>query len=539
MSHTSKIFTTQKVDIPNRSGFDMSFENFLTMKVGTLTPVLCEEVLPNETYDLGFLGQVQLPPMATDFYGRVDLRLEAFFVPNRIVWGGWQDFMTMPVNNPFSPSPVRPTTVPYLKYTGNADNQMDAKFGKGTLADYLGFKITVPASGSVFNFSIPNLLPFLAYHKIYDDWYRNNKIQRPLFVKANAAASGTDQAKLRSMPYQSLATNLFSNPNSMLLNDNTSLFSLHQRNWAKDYYTTAALYPQASGDTTGSTVTSDDNGTFSIGALRAANTLQRWMDRNNVAGERYADQIKATFGVYPSDSTTDRAIFLGSESIGIYNKSVFTTAESSSDVNSNPFSGSVGSKGANAQAVGDGKLIDSFKTTEHGYIIVIASIVPHATYGTGTRRQLLHHTISDFANPLLQGLGEQAIYATELGDTLPVDPVEKGNIFGYQQQYSEYKYHDDEVHGLLRDGGSLESFALQRTFGPATNIVLGTNFVQIPTNYMDQVTSVSSTLSEYGAWANFFFSFKKVSPLSEYVIPTLGDLKDTHKEDIPYRGTML
>lgn len=539
MSHTSKIFTSQKVDIPNRSGFDLSFENFLTMKVGTLTPVLCEEVLPNETYDLGFLGQVQLPPMATDFYGRVDLRLEAFFVPNRIVWGGWQDFMTMPVNNPYGNSPVRPTTVPYLKFTGNADNQSEERFGKGTLADYLGYKITVPESGAEFNMSIPNLLPFLAYHKIYDDWYRNSKIQKPVFVKASSSPSNTDQLKLKAIPYQSNANNSFNNPNSMLLNDTVSLFSLRQRNWAKDYYTTAALYPQASGDTTGSTVElNTENNTFSIGALRAANTLQRWMDRNNVAGERYADQIKATFGVYPSDSTTDRAIFLGSESIGIYNKSVFTTAESDGTSN-NPFSGSVGSKSANSQAVGDGKLIDSFKTTEHGYIMVIASIVPHATYGTGTRRQLLHHTISDFANPLLQGLGEQAIYTTELGDTLPVDPAVKGNIFGYQQQYSEYKYHDDEVHGLLRDGGNLETFALQRSFGPAINISLNTSFIQIPTDYMDQVTAVSSTLSEYGAWANFFFSFKKVSPLSEYVIPTLGDLKDTHTEEIPYRGTML
>ena len=534
MSHTSKIFTSQKVDIPNRSGFDMSFENFLTMKVGTLTPVLCEEVLPNETYDLGFLGQVQLPPMATDFYGRVDLRLEAFFVPNRIVWGGWQDFMTMPVNNPFSATVVRPTTVPYLKYTGNAGVNSNAFFGKGSLADYLGIKVSVPKNGDEFNFSIPNLLPFLAYHKIYDDWYRNSKIQKPVYVKATTAGNS-----LKNIPYISNTNNSFSNPDSMMLGDGLNLFRLRQRNWAKDYFTTAALYPQASGDTTGSTVEVDgDSNKFSIGALRAANTLQRWMDRNNVAGERYADQIKATFGCYPSDSTTDRAIFLGSESLGIYNKSVFTTAESSESSN-NPFSGSVGSKAANAQAVGDGKLIDSFKTTEHGYIMVIASIVPHATYGTGTRRQLLHHQVSDFANPLLQGLGEQAIYTAELSDTLVADPVDKGNIFGYQQQYSEYKYHDDEVHGLLRDGGNLESFALQRTFGNFSTIGLNSAFIEIPTNYMDQVTSVSSTLSQYGAWANFFFSFKKVSPLSEYVIPTLGDLKDTHKEDVPYRGTML
>lgn len=119
MSHLSKIFSKIPIDVPNRSGFDMSFENMLTMKVGTLTPILCEEVLPNETYSLGYLGQVQLPPMATDFYGRVDMRLEAFFVPNRVIWGGWQNFYTMPQNNPYGTPVVRPSTLPNLSYVNN------------------------------------------------------------------------------------------------------------------------------------------------------------------------------------------------------------------------------------------------------------------------------------------------------------------------------------------------------------------------------------------------------------------------------------
>ena len=114
MAHLSKIFTKVPVDIPNRSGFDLSFENLLTMKVGTLTPVLCEEVIPNETFSLGYLSQVQLPPMATNFFGRVDLRLEAFFVPMRILWGGWQNFFTMPTNNPYGEPTIRPTQVPTL-----------------------------------------------------------------------------------------------------------------------------------------------------------------------------------------------------------------------------------------------------------------------------------------------------------------------------------------------------------------------------------------------------------------------------------------
>lgn len=536
MAHYSKLFNEQKIDVQNRSGFDLSFENALTMKVGTLTPVLCEEVLPNETYDLGFLTQVQLPPMATDFYGRVDLRLEAFFVPNRIIWGGWQNFMTMPQNNPYSTTSIRPVRTPYFQNTSISQASINTILGPGTLADYLGVKVlTGNTSTTGLTVSIPNIMPFLAYHKIYDDWYRNSKIQNPVFVKVPPTSVGSGGATLKYAPY--LGNTLSTTGLDGLLGDSVSWYELRQRNWAKDYYTTAALYPQASGDLAGSTVTSDSNGTFSIGALRAANTLQRWLDRNNIAGERYADQIKATFGCYPSDSTTDRALFLGAESIGIYNKSVYTTAGNST-ANQNPFAGSVASKSANAQAVGDGQLIDSFRSTEHGYLMVIASIVPHATYSTGTRRMFLHSQIGEYANPLLQGLGEQVIYQCEIDNTLPASNTDYGDIFGYQQQYSEYKYHDDEVHGLLRDGQSLESFALQRAFNGG-DVSLTSDFVQIPQDYMNQVTAVANTMSNYGAWANFYFSFKKVSPLSEYVIPTLGDLKDVHTETIPYRGTML
>ena len=538
MSKTSKLFTKQTIDVQNRSGFDLSHENFLTMTVGTLIPILCEECLPNETYDLGYLSQIQLPPMAADFYGRVDLRLEAFFVPNRIIWGGWQDFMTMPVNNPYSGTPVRPTHTPNLNITNNVPTNIGRAFENGTLADYLGIKASMVVSdgSGVGSLSVPNILPFLAYHKIYDDWYRNSKIQNPVFIRPAAGANTVNQS--RYTPYVNSTLSLPS-VSASNLNDGHNLFDLRQRNWAKDYYTTAALYPQASGDMAGSTITTDESGTLSIGALRAANTLQRWLDRNNVAGERYADQIKATYGCYPSDSTTDRAIFIGSSTVGIYNKSVYTTVNSEESFSRTRMGASAGYKAANSQGLGDGQLIDSFKTTEHGYIIVLASIVPHATYSTGTRRIFLHSKIGDFANPLLQGMGEQAISDIELTNRFPTDPDDKGQTFGYQQQYSEYKYHDDEVHGLLRDGASLESFCLQRSFDAVDAPSLTTDFIQIPKDYMNQVTTTNDAMSEYGAWANFYLSLKKVSPLSEYVIPTLGDLKDTHKEEVPYRGTML
>ena len=528
MSHTSKIFTTQKVDVPNRSGFDLSHENLLTMKVGTLTPILCEEVLPNETYSLGHMTQVQLPPMATDFYGRVDFRMEAFFVPNRVVWGGWQNFYTMPQNNPYGTPVVRPTQVPSLLLSAR-----DSAFAQpGGLLDYLGYRLNGSLTGDKV-YTIKNSLPLFAYHKIYDDWYRNTKVQKPVYVRKLSPVS-TD---ISSMPWQPATT---SNAISLTFNDGVALGALRQRNYAKDYFTTAALYPQANGSVDGSKVVAPVNGansSFTIGQLRQANVLQRWLERNNIAGERYSDQIKATFGIMPSDAMLDRSLLLGSASFSIYNKSVFQTANNSDSTVSttNPVGNTVGSKFGNSNGVGQDSLIDKFTSTEHGYIIVLASIVPHAQYSTGTRRHFQRSKVGDFANPLLQGLGEQAIMKSELIGTLADGTVD--DEFGYQQQYSEYKYHDDEVHGLLKDGQSLSSFALQRSFD--SSVALTTDFISIKTSDMDNVAAVSGDISQYGAWVDCFLNLRKVSPLSEYVIPTLGDLRDTHKEDIPYRGRML
>lgn len=517
MAHLSKIFTKVPVDIPNRSGFDMSFENLLTMKVGTLTPVLCEEVIPNETYSLGYLSQIQLPPMATNFFGRVDLRLEAFFVPMRILWGGWQNFFTMPTNNPYGTPTVRPTQVPTLRIPTNTPFS-----GSPHLLDYLGLR-NMPTGTSGMEI---NILPLVAYHRIYDEWYRNSKITKPAFVRF--PNSDNSRYFIGNLPWISSDwINVYNdNEEAFTLADGSSLFNLRQRCWAKDYFTTAALYPQADGTTAGATA-AIENGKISISSLRSANVLQRWLERNNIAGERYADQINAHFGVTPSDALIDRPIFLGSSKFGIYNRSVMQSGGSSSS--QNPFS-SLGTKGASTSGSGNASLFNSFHSTEHGYLMVLASIVPHAHYASGMRRYLLHTKIGDFAFPLMQGLGEQSIDVRELNSSLSPAP------FGYQQQYSEYKYHDDEVHGLLRPGQSLDSFALSRSFA---DTALNTDFVTIPTTAMDNVTAVKSDLSKYGAWADFYFSLKKVSPLSEYVQPTLGDLRNTHKENIDYRGKYL
>ena len=549
------LFHKVPVDIPNKSGFDMSHSNYFTATCGTLVPALVEPLLPNDTINLNMFTQIQLPPMATDFYGDVDAKFEAFFVPYRLLYGGWQGVITRSTTNR--------TEQANLQYIPSF-NLSSSEYSAGTLADYLGVKI--PPGFESTSLTVPNILPFMAYHKIYEDWYRESRVQKELFVKPYNTANAiiTSRVNVQTLPYINTISNTTSSGSTypyqitsasdLLFNDGVSLGSLRQRNWSKDYFTNSTPRPQSGSasslsfsivnlntDDTESFADSDLVGSFTISALRAANSLQRYMERNNIAGFRYADQIKATYGIYPSDAVLDRCVYLGSFNVPVITKSVFQQNQTSEGFNgdtSNPFS-SVGTKFGASQGFAEGSFVDNFTTTEHGFLFVMFSLVPKAKYSTGTRRYLMESSQADIPNPLLQGVGDQEVYTYELAGMTSASGsvLLEPTVFSYSQRYSHYKFHNDEVHGLLRDGQNLQSFSLQRSFD--SSVSLGSDFLQIPKNYMDQVTAVNGNMSQFGCWVQCGFQFYKSSTLSAYDIPTLGDMRNVHTELIDNGGRRL
>lgn len=569
MSKLSKIFSDIPVDIQNRSGFDMSHYNIGDGKTGTLIPALCEELLPNDSVSLGFMDKIQLLPMATNFSGRIDMRFEAFFVPNRILWGGWQDFQTLPDNNPYQTPFERPTVAPYLTngkpIEGTAANTFFSRhFGPQSLADYLGYGSSSSSWNGSSGQTLPadslsiSALPFIAYQRVYDEWYRNPRITQPLFVRPS---SSTTSINVYQLPWvQSIKPSLSpgtESPNAIplesgfnytLLADGSDLTTLRQRCWGDDYLTTCALYPQASGSITGSPI-SVQGDSFTISDLRTANVLQRWAERRNIAGPRYADQLLATWGVMPSDAIIDRPIYLGSYSHGVYTSPIFNSNSISAKTDGgdsdgqglNPYSKYPASSAGQSDGVGQGSLVNNFHVTEHGFLMVIASLVPHAFYSTYKRSYLKRKKIADFANPLLQGLGEQSVTNdVVLGDNY-TQMIQKTNEYtwGYTPQYSDYKYHNDEVHGTRRGNNANKYFALQRSILDSEDWNLSTAFLEIPTDFLDQVCNVDTSTAGCSYMYDIYFSLKIVRTLSEYVIPTLGDLKDVHKERIPFRGRQI
>lgn len=579
MSKTTRLFNSVPVEQQKASSFDMSFYSCGTGMCGTLTPVFKQEIIPGDLISLGIMSQIDLPPMATSPMGRIDMRYEAFFVPNRITWGGWEAYKTRQSDDPYAFQQVSPSVLPFISIEGATNISQSqltsvlSNFGAGTLADYLGYRVDSPADKSSFLHTnsigvdgviIDNALPFLAYHKIYDDWYRSSQVQKPLF--ARVASDDNKYYSLCNFPWRYFNDSPDESPEIILNSDGSSanssefynsdsILSMHQRCWSDDLYTTLALYPQAALNpqspeikVTQSQDKSVTGVTMTIPSLRAANILQRYKEIMNLAGERYPDQLFAEYGVRPADAILDRPLFLGSYSHGVYTSSIYqntaTPPDQTSASEKNPFRNCLGASAGDSNGFGKNSLINGFKATEHGYVIVIGSLVPHSFYSNGIDYDLNHSTIGDIASPKMQGLGEQAIYTNEI---IGAHADGRTTIFGYTPQYSHYKYRNDEVHGRLRSTPhlpesirreDLKYFCLQRTIGDLHE-TLSSSFIEIPTDFLDQVFAVTTANSGYSYMYYIQWQLKMTRPLAEYVIPTLGDPKDTYTTRIPLRGKQI
>lgn len=544
-------FKRVPLNVPKLSGFDKSHQNLLTTKCGTITPILIDELIPGSKVNLNLALSATLPPLASDTFMRCSVKVEAFFVPFRLLCGSFESWFTdeekqfapyVSSGNTITPTP-RKGLLPILGPVTDANelSAILALVGRGSLMDYLGFKAA--PNGTILNSNQWSLMPCLAYHKIYNDWYRNSLIQRELFLPPNISTANAPTAGaatiIATAPFafyyegsNNINSGVFKDLPSLMLGDGKFVLELRQRNFGLDYFTTATPSPQQGAASTVTFSTSGNTGNFSIAALRAANSLQQFKERNNIAGNLYVEQLYARYGVRPSDGVAQRALYLGSADFEIYSKGVYQTSTDLTglgQVTQNPFN-SVGAEYGKGTASGRSGLVSSFEAKEPGYLFVNATLVPRVSYSTGIHRRFAHYvgpgSLSDLANPILQNVGPQPI------NTFELNGVPSSTPFGYTDRYAEFKTMEDELHGLVVDGQTLEAFALQRSFSQNNSYQINSQFLEIPTDYMDQVTATAADISTYGCWMDVYFDYKVAQPLAKYSLPTLQDPAYEHGKTV-------
>lgn len=548
-------FVKAAVQVPHLSGFDKSHQNLLTTKCGTITPIMVDEVIPGTKVNLKLALSASLPPLASETFMRCSVKVEAFFVPFRLLVGSFESWFTDTNKRSIGFTQTAVQRKGYLPVIGDLSPTSDtaaisAITAVGGLFDYLGYKSTDINVLTTSGLGI-SAMPALAYHRLYHDFYRNSLVQTEVFLPPttlSSTAANNSMSPSSGTPYAGLAPYQFftdTNPSyifnsvvKMNLCDGKKLYDLRQRNFGLDYFTTATPQAQQGSAEVVSFDTSQATGQFSIAALRMANSLQQFKERNNLAGNLFVEQCRARYGVSPSDGIAQRAIYLGSADFEVYSKGIYSQTNdfnTGGAYNNNPFGDTVGAAYGSAKATGEQVLISGFEAKEPGYIFVNATLVPRATYSSGIHRRLTNYvgpgSLTDLANPILQNVGPQPIYSYELSGVINSTTP---SVFGYTDRYATFKTMEDELHGLVRDGQSLQAFALQRNFASTTGgvVQLTSSFLEIPTNFMDQVTTTTGLISSFGCWMDCYFDYKVAQPLSKYSLPSLQDPAYEHGKTI-------
>ena len=71
----------------------LSHYRLLTGDMGELLPAGLVEVLPGDTFDHSTSLLVRLAPMAAPVMHPMQVRLHHWFVPHRLTWDSWEDFI--------------------------------------------------------------------------------------------------------------------------------------------------------------------------------------------------------------------------------------------------------------------------------------------------------------------------------------------------------------------------------------------------------------------------------------------------------------
>lgn len=517
----AKIFEKIGVRTPKKSSFDLSHERKFSFNMGQLIPCYLQEILPSDRFSVKTETMLRLAPMIAPIMHRVDVTVHYFFVPNRILWSGWEDFITGGKDG--LSAPAMPTM--------NSDSIAAGSFAVGSLADYLG--VPIRDSGDEYDtasaaFTPISQLPFRAYQAIYNEYYRDETLQDEIAIDSGSSRSQLSTLRNRCWQKDYFTSSLpFTQrgPRVELPFETLAETSDIVYNAQSTVKTTAGTNPGitdigsnfAGGlDTvpagTGLRIENIDEitgvGGVDINDFRVAHRLQRWLETQARGGYRYIETLLSQFNQKSSDARLQRPEYLGGGRQNVIISEVLNTTGTTEAPQ-----GQMSGHGISAGQTNS----FSKQFEEHGYVLGILSVMPKTAYMQGMPKHFGRIDKLDYAWPEFAHLGEQEIKNSEL--YIPSSgaiSITDSETFGYQQRYAEYKYAEDTVHGDFRT--SYDFYHMARKFSSRPS--LNEAFVKSdPTHRIFAVDDEDPTVHKL--WCQIYNNVKADRPLPYFGIPTL------------------
>lgn len=538
------------IDI-SRCKLTKSHDHKTSFNTGDIVPVFLDEILPGTTIKMKTSEVVRMMTPIAPVMDNAWLDLMFFFVPNRLVWDHWKNFMGENDTAPWAQSGNY--TVPQITCPSGG-------WAKGSLADYFGLPTGVIGSGWK-----ANALPFRGYCLIYNEWFRDENLTTPVYISTGdsdttginkgvnydpvtdteCGAAPLKAAKLHdyftsclpsaqkgpsvtiplgeSAPVQATKGN---NPGTYpaAWSDPTEKLGVAVETGVPVFY--AGSGSAAATGTSFKLVTDLSEAVgATVNQLRQAFAVQKFYERAARGGSRYIETILSHFRTTNPDFRMQRPEYLGGKRIPInMNQVVQTDASGKSSYYDSTTSswktddktpqGNLAAYSATADTDED---LFTHSFTEHGFIFGLAIVRTAHTYQQGLNRLWSRKSMFDYYWPELANLGEMPVLNKEI--------FLQGNssddeAFGYQEAWADYRYMPDRISGELRSNyaQSLDIWHYGDDYSSLP--ALGSQWINEPEENMARTLAVQNHDQFMG---DFYFAPVYTLPMPLYSVPGLID----------------
>lgn len=530
-----------------RARFKRDYSLLTTINEGDLVPIYLDEVLPADTFKVNVNALVR---MSTPLYPVMDnayMDYYFFFVPARLLWEHFENLMGQNDKTFWAET---------TEYTTPQTTAPSGGWKVGTLADYFG----IPTG--VENLSV-NSMPFRAYAKIWNEWFRDENLQQPVTMsKTDATTAGSNtgtslsDAEKGGMPlkvckYKDYFTSCLPslqkavNPVTIPLGGNAPLEAyttdkLTEKiklegqkvlQWQTNSNNEGSLPETFAGGfdkigtsfgakVTGETLTKryylgadlSSVTAATINELRQAIAVQHIFERDARTGTRYKEILQGAWGVTSPDARLDRSEYIGGYRMPInVNQVVQTSATDSTSPQGNTGAYSMTTMSRN---------MCTYSATEHGYVIGLAAIRVDHSYQQGLSRLWTRSTRFSYYDPMLANLGEQAVLNQEI---YAQGNAKDEEVFGYQEAWADYRYRTNQITGEMRSTYAQTLDAWHYADKYTQLPTLSSSWIQEGTENIDRTIAVQSNNS-HQFLVNLYYDQTWTRPMPIYSIPGLDTI---------------
>jgi len=476
---------------PGKNPFNLSYDVKTTLDMGMLIPIMMKEGIPGDRWRIGNAVLCRLMPLAGALMHRLNLRVDYFFTPYRLLWDStdpdnWDQFITGGDDGAQS--------------TGTWPTWNPATKTARSLWDYMTFPVGIDPTDRR-----PSAMPARAYSMIWNEFYRSQELQSEITIDLTGGVDTTNYAvKKRNYKADYFTASLLDQQRgtapALSISGSTSADwsgnvptgwpNGSSSNATNMQYDSANNQPYDAGtrntllggyilesEMDNNTVDLSSASTFDIADMRLAIAQQRYLERNNRAGARMYEWLRAHYGTAPNDERLQRPEWLGATTQPIQISEVLQTSEDGTTPQ-----GTMKGHGIAFGANG----IRPYRVQEWGILMGIMSIMPEPAYQQGVDREWIKETRYDFYSPEFAHLSDQVVEEVEI--LASATGANNTTTFGYIGAWDQYRISHNKVTGNMRSGSTpdFSYWHLARNFG--SRPALDSDFVTMDGEYSSNPT---------------------------------------------------